>query len=208
MADTDEGLSLPLDRLETFQRRALTGYESVLASYNDGSPLLARKSIGQGAVYFLTTLPRPNWSTLTEGTILVPLIQRLLQDGARRQEKITFAVSGEIDPLIEEQAWTPVSGPEDSNFRWNAGVYRNGDRWLAVNRSPEEDVLGRLESAQAKALFGNLPIAMQEEQAEESDTMQGEAWRLFLVGMLAFLIAEGFLILPTALKSVTPRPAL
>ena len=208
LADTDEGLSLPLDRLDVFRRQTLTGYESVLASYNDGSPLLARKSIGQGAVYFLTTLPRPDWSSLAEGTILIPLVQRLLQDGARRQEKITFAVSGEVDPLIEEQTWTPVSGPEGSDFRWDAGVYRNGDRWLAVNRAPQEDVLGRLESDQAKALFGDLPLAMQEEQAEESDAMQGEAWRLFLVGMLAFLIAEGFLILPTALKSVTPRPAL
>ena len=208
LADTDEGLSLPLDTLEVFQRRALTGYESVLASYSDGSPLLARKSLGQGAIYFLTTLPRPDWSNLSNGTILIPLVQRLLQDGARRQEKVTFATAGEIEPLVEEQPWKSVNNSDNGDFRWTAGVYRAGDRWLAVNRAPDEDNPGRLESAQASALFGALPLALQEEKVEASEALQGEAWRLFLVGMLAFLIAEGFLILPTVAKPVTPRSAI
>ena len=208
LSDTDEGLSLPLEQLDVYQRRALTGYESVLASYSDGSPLLARKSLGQGAIYFLTTLPRPDWSTFAEGTILIPLVQRLLQDGARRQEKITFAISGELDPLLEEVAWRPVGGNDEADFRWTAGVYRAGDRWLAVNRAASEDEVGRLEGAQASALFGDLPLAVQEEKAEVTEALQGEAWRLFLIGMLVFLIAEGFLILPTPLKPATPRHAV
>jgi hypothetical protein len=199
---------LPLEQLDVYQRRALTGYESVLASYSDGSPLLARKSLGQGAIYFLTTLPRPDWSTFAEGTILIPLVQRLLQDGARRQEKITFAISGELDPLLEEVAWRPVGGNDEADFRWTAGVYRAGDRWLAVNRAASEDEVGRLEGAQASALFGDLPLAVQEEKTEVTEALQGEAWRLFLIGMLVFLIAEGFLILPTPLKPATPRHAV
>lgn len=207
LADTDEGLSLPLDKLEISQRRSLSGYQSVLASYNDGSPLLARKTVGQGAIYFLTTLPRPGWSSLADGTVLIPLIQRLLQDGARRQEKITYAISGEIDSAIAERSWTPVSGDASSDVRWTAGVYRSDDRWLAVNRAPREDESGRLESETARELFANLPLAMQEEQTEVQETLQGEAWRLFLFGMLAFMLAEGFLILPTAIKPSTPSLA-
>ena len=208
LADTDEGLSLPLDQLDTYQRYQLTGYESALASFNDGNPLLARKALGQGAVYFLTTLPRPDWSNLSEGTILIPLVQRLLQDGARRQEKITYATSGEIDPLLESEPWKSVTGQDSADYHWTAGVYRAGDKWLAVNRAPAEDEPGRLEGDQAKALFGKMTIAMQDEQAEESEALQGEAWRLFLFAMLAFMIGEAYLILPTAPKPVTPRPAI
>jgi hypothetical protein len=136
------------------------------------------------------------------------LVQRLLQDGARRQEKITFAISGELDPLLEEVAWRSVGGNDEADFRWTAGVYRAGDRWLAVNRDAAEDQVGRLEGAQASALFGDLPLAVQEEKTEMTEALQGEAWRLFLIGMLAFLIAEGFLILPTPLKPATPRHAV
>ena len=207
LADTDEGLGLPFDTLDTYRRRTLAGYESVVASFQDGSPFLARKTVGQGAVYFLATLPRPDWSTLADGTIIVPLIQRLLQDGARRQEKITYAVSGELDPQIEGKSWRTLSATEGGDVRWTAGVYRDGDRWLAVNRSPKEDQPGRLEPEQTQALFGDLPLAMQEETGPSDEALQGEAWRLFLFGMLLFLLTEGFLTLPAPLKTASAGAA-
>ncbi|MCS1410246.1 MAG: hypothetical protein M2R45_03437 [Verrucomicrobia subdivision 3 bacterium] len=211
LADTDEGFSLPFDLLDVHQHRELTGYESVSASFTDGSPLLVRKTIGQGAAYFLTTLPRSDWSTLSDGTVLIPLIQRLLQAGARRQEKAIFATSGELDPALENVFWTPFGGRDTADFRWNAGVYRSGERWLAVNRAEREDEPGRLEIDEARLLFGDLPLAMQQEKNEADQSLQGEAWRLFLLGMLAFLMMEGFLILPTGQNQtnpINPSPAI
>jgi hypothetical protein len=37
---------------------------------------------------------------------------------------------------------------------------------------------------------------MFQEQRNRTDQLQGEFWRVFLVGMLIFLLAEGALILP------------
>lgn len=47
----------------------------VLARTSSGEPLLLEKSRGRGSVLFLTTSPRPAWSTLSETTFFVPLIQ-------------------------------------------------------------------------------------------------------------------------------------
>jgi hypothetical protein len=47
---------------------------------------------------------------------------------------------------------------------------------------------------------------MQQERGGTSDRLQGEVWRFFLSLMLLFLIAEGFLILPSGARE-TKRPA-
>ncbi len=213
LADTEEGLSLPLDLLDIRQRRNLTGYAgaatSLAASFRDGSPLLLRMPIGRGAVWFLTTLPHPDWSSLTDGNILIPLLQRLLQDGMRRQEETMAAIAGEHNPAIESIAWIPIAGPKNADFRWHAGIYQankpsnntakagNVTR-LAINRNPLEDESGQLAPETTRRLFGKLPLAMLQEKSRQNEPLQGEAWRLFLLGMLTFLLIEGCLTLPAA----------
>ena len=228
LADTEEGIRLPLELLEVRQRRRLAGLNflgdadkgkvaSVFASFQDGSPLLARTAVvGQGAAWFLATLPRPDWSSLAEGNVLIPLVQRLLQNSTRRQENAIFAVAGEWNPAIESIPWNPVVGRKNANYRWEAGIYQSetssknapseeASTWLAVNRSPLEDDSGQLALEEIRSLFGDLPLAVHLGANERNAPLQGEAWRLFLLGMLAFLLVESCLSLPSPNSAVAPR---
>lgn len=224
LADTEEGISLPLELLNIRQRRRLTGLRFpndvdkradafVFASFQDGSPLLVRTAVGQGAAWFLATLPRPDWSSLADGNVLIPFVQRLLQNSALQQEKTFSAVAGESNPAIESTTWNPVVGRKNADFRWDAGIYQSntsskndlsGEKptWLAVNRSPLEDIPEQLALEEIRPLFGELPLAIHLEANEQNTPLQSEAWRLFLLGMLAFLLVEGCLTLP----SPKPKP--
>ena len=196
LAKTDEGLSLPVDELAATQRRVIAGEVAKLAVFADGGVLLARQTLGRGAVYFCATLPRNDWSNLGDGPVLVPMTQRLMLAGARRLNQESALVCGELGAADRQRGWTSVDA-SGKDIRVSAGVYRSGDRLVAVNRPPGEDEPGRLDAAEAKALFGVLPLQMLEERRGGlGEALQGEVWRLFVFGMLAFLLVESFLILP------------
>lgn len=228
LADTEEGISLPLELLNIRQRRRLAGLRfpndadhrtnaSVFASFQDGGPLLVRTAVGQGAAWFLATLPRLDWSSLADGNVLIPLVQRLLQNSARRQEKTFSAIAGEPNPAIESTTWNPVVGRKNADFRWDSGIYQSesskndlsgeSPTWLAVNRSPLEDDSEPLTLEEIRPLFGELPLAIHLEANEQNAPLQSEAWRLFLLGMLVFLLVESCLTLPSPqpTKPVAPH---
>ena len=63
------------------------------------------------------------------------------------------------------------------------------------------------DTAQARALFGQLPVHTFEDKQGIAAALQSELWRLFLFLMLIFLVVEGFLILPERTrKSAAPAP--
>ncbi len=78
----------------------------------------------------------------------------------------------------------------------DAGVYRTGGQLVAVNRPAREDNNDMVDTAQARALFGQLPVHTFEDKQGIAAALQSELWRLFLFLMLVFLVVEGFLILP------------
>ena len=55
---------------------------AVRALCDDGKSLLRRLPLGRGSALFCATLPDEDWSALREGTVLVPVVQRMLQAGA------------------------------------------------------------------------------------------------------------------------------
>ena len=65
-----------------------------------------------------------------------------------------------------------------------------------MNRPAAEDDPVLVPSAEAEQLFGKLPVQMFQEGRQRSDRLQGEFWRVFLFGMLLFLMVEGALVLP------------
>lgn len=205
LAKTDEGLSLPLGDLDITRRQPITGEPTSLASFADGSPLLTRRALGKGQFFFCATVPHDDWSTLGDGPVLVPMLQRLLQTGARRLNQETMVAAGELSALDRAKQWTSADGSTGKNILLNAGVYRSGERLLAVNRPSAEDDRAVLEPAAAKNLLGPLPLQLLQERAARSDALQGEIWRLFLIGMLAFLFLEAWLVLPNK-KPATDDP--
>ena len=196
LAKSDEHFSLPLAQPTFTRRQAMTGQKNVLAAFEDGAAFLTRQNIGKGEVYFCASLPQPDWSSLGDGPVLVPMLQRLLLAGGRRLQQVSSVACGELGAADLARPWVSVDSTRQKDIRTDAGVYRAGDRLLAVNRPPAEDEPDVIDSDEARKLFGSLPVQTLEERHLDVGQLQGEIWRVFVFAMLAFLIAEGILILP------------
>jgi hypothetical protein len=207
LARTEERISLPVAAVEVSKRQKISGAAQVLAAFSDGATFLARKTVGRGEIYFCASLPANDWSTLSDGDVLVPMLQRMLQSGARRLQNAVMAICGDLPAGLAQLSWSGVSEGA-RNPKIHAGVYKSGDRLLAVNRPATEDEPERLDSSRAMALFGDLPAQVFRDVGSRADQLQGEIWRLFLFGMMIFLLVEGWLILPqTRRAEETPRAA-
>ncbi len=202
LARSDEHFSLPLSQTSFARRQSITGKKNVLAAFEDGAAFLARQSAGKGEVYFCSSRPHSDWSSLGDGPVLVPMLQRLLLAGGRRLQQVSAVACGELGAVDQARQWVSVDSTAPKDIRWQAGVYRAGDRLIAVNRPAAEDDPEIIDSDEARKLFGDLPVQTWQERQFGSGQLQGEIWRLFAFAMLLLLIAEGLLILP----SPTPPP--
>jgi hypothetical protein len=206
LAKSDEHLSLPLAQTTFARRQTIAGPKNVLAAFEDGAAFLARQTVGKGEVYFCASLPQADWSSLGEGPVLVPMLQRLLLAGGRRLQQASFAACGELSSLDLARQWVSVDSTRQKDIRVESGVYRSGDRLLAVNRPTAEDEPDIMDSDEARKLFGGLSVQTLEERKFDVGPLQGEVWRVFVFAMLLFLIGEGLLILPA--RSPAPSPVL
>jgi hypothetical protein len=201
LARTDEGLSLAVGDLAVTRRQAPSGSLSVLAGHADGAPFLGRLSSGNGSVYFCSTLPQESWSSLGDGPVLVPMLQRALQAGAIARIAPPSAVCGELSAGDAQGSWLALDRAAPKPIRSEAGVFRPGERLLAVNRPETEDDPQRLGPADASKLLGTVPTLMAQGGAAPRAFEHGEIWRPLLALMLLALLAEAALIVPP------PRPA-
>ena len=208
LANTDEGLLLPLAKLGVRQRQQVVGQAAVLAVFDDAQALLVRQALGQGEVYFCTILPLLAWSEMGDGLVVVPMLQRLLAAGSRRLQRDSVAECGQVSAGDLQLEWTSAETGLRGDVRTQAGVYKNGDRWLLVNRPAAEDEFERVEDSAVAGLFGSLPFQLF--QAQRDDTaLQGEIWRLFLFLMLLALLVEAWLVRPSSMAEAAPlKPQL
>jgi hypothetical protein len=128
------------------------------------------------------------------------MLQRMLLAGGRRLQQASEVACGELSAVDQARQWVTVDSTKTKDIRTQAGVYRSGDHFIAVNRPASEDDPEIIDSEQARKLFGDLPVQTLQEQHLEVGQLQGEIWRLFVFAMLAFLLAEGLLILPPRRK--------
>lgn len=196
LARSDEHFSLPLSQTTFARRQTITGRKDVLAAFDDGTAFLARQSVGKGEIFFCGCLPQPDWSSLGDGPVLVPMLQRLLLAGGRRLQQVSEVACGEMSAGDLARQWVSVDSTTPKDVRSQAGIYRAGDRLIAVNRPVAEDDPEMIDSDEARKLFGNLPTQTWREQTIGMGRLQGEVWRLFVFAMLLLLVMEGILILP------------
>jgi hypothetical protein len=133
------------------------------------------------------------------------MLQRLIQTGTRHLQQSSIIACGELSASDQAKQWVSVDSTQPKDIHTQAGVYRSGERLLAVNRPASEDEPDVLDIDQAHKLFGELPFQMMQDHRSPLGQLQGEIWRVFLVVMLLFLIGEGILILP-ARKVGTAAP--
>jgi hypothetical protein len=206
-ARTEEGYGVPLRNLEVSQRAAISGGSAVLASFADTAPFLVRKALGKGEIYLCATSADPNWSSLADGSVLVPMLQRMITLGARRLNSGVMLDCGDT-ATREGTRWTRVDKNESGNPRFDAGVYRSENRFIAVNRPAAENDPTTMTAAQARKLFRDVPFQLHQERGRAGDRLQGEIWRVFVTLMLVFLILEGLLILPPKTVPTEGREAV
>lgn len=206
LANSEEGLTLPVAGLASHQRQQIISGGDPRGSFADEPPFLAERALGAGRVLFCATLPNPAWSNLGDGRVLVPMLQRLLERGGKRFEASTSFLAG--DPAMMENAfgWSSVEASgKAKDIRIEAGVYRNGARLVAINRPPNEDEPDLVESTSVKQLFGRVPFQFFEEPSAGEHPPQSEVWRTLLGAMLAFMVIEALLSLPS--KTAQPIPS-
>lgn len=196
--DGEDGSVLPIKQLKSVKRRSIQGDITSLAEWDDKSPLMARQIQGLGRAIFLGTLPNDRWSNLEFTALHLVAIQRLLLEGSDRLHEGYRALAGSSKAQVKgDESRTRLDTFEDFDPAlgpYRAGVYRLGERVVAVNRPTEEsepvrvadDTLDELLEGTSYSLFAN---------ESSKDDLASEAWRAFLIAALFFLIGEALLCL-------------
>ncbi len=198
LANTLAGEPLPLAELAVTRRRPIPGAAETLAAFADGTPLLVRRYLGRGQVLLCATSPSPAWSTLAQGPVLVPMVQRLLHQGARRLTGAIDATCGAWEDTSPGQ-WEPFGGEATTGqVGLTVGAFYRQDRLLALNRPLAEDDPALLAPEEAAALFAGIPFHALREARTRERSLQSEIWRALLVAMLLALLGEGLLMQPAA----------
>ena len=83
LAHVESGNALPLNELRTYRYRTLESRGTPLARFDDDAALLTRVATDRGAVYFCSTLPTAQFSSLErDGIVFYVVLQRALTQGS------------------------------------------------------------------------------------------------------------------------------
>ncbi len=206
LANTLSGAALPVGQLAIRRHCGLTGTATTLAALKGGVPLLARAPTDRGGLYFCATTVAPADSSLaTDGVVLYVALHRAIAAGAAVLGNTRQLVAGEarLDPDLPWQRAGGSGTPLSTEYPFHAGVYQEGDRWLAVNRSPAEDQVTVLGDTRVADLFQGLDFSRVDDQAGNLQSLIQEIWRLFLTTMMIALIVEAVLCLPRLARTAT-----
>jgi hypothetical protein len=200
LAHVDSGNPLPLNELRTYRYRAIETTGTSLARFSDDTPLLTRVNTDSGAVYFCSTLPTAQFSSLErDGIVFYVMLQRALAEGCRALTDASQRDAA-FDALVDREQWEAVA-PEDtislSQRGLHAGVYRDEAYWVAVNRSQAEDTAKAAPVETVDALFNGLSYRRIDVEVGDTSSLANELWRTFLIAMAIALIVEAVLSLPS-----------
>jgi hypothetical protein len=200
LAHVGSGDPLPLNELRIYRRRGLESAGTALARFEDHEPFLARVPTDRGGVYFCTTLPTAQHSSLERDAVaFYAMLQRALSDGSRALAAVSQRDAGS-EALADRIRWELVA-PQEAVFAVSqrgllAGVYREGETWAAVNRSQAEDRANVATGAMVDGLFDGLSFQRIEDAVGDTSPLAREIWRTFLIAMILALVLEAVLCLP------------
>ena len=207
--DGQDGSTLPLAQLRSIKRLPLAPSSDAipLASWDDGSPLLVRKVLGQGMAHLLTTLPDYTWSDLEQTALHLVLVQRLLESGAARLDE-SSQTAGQAPTLTANLINSAIDG---ASYPDSAGIYRVEDgeaSLLALNLPKSELTLSKLDPEEIEeSLLPDTRVSFFEQKTESDSSLLQEIWRPFLLAMLLFLLAEAILTLNKKPAPSTSTPS-
>lgn len=193
-----EGTTIPLPKLKAIKRRSINGEAATLASWDDDTPFVVRRVIGDGTAIFMASLPDYSWSNLGDADVLLPISQRIISIGDARFGSAFAAITGSSEAqLASGEIRTRLdTGTKSipSNAPYEAGVWKLGGRLLATNRPPSEDEWYILGNNKIESLLEGTSYKLFEDTGD-SESLTREIWRTLLIAMLVFLITEAILCL-------------
>lgn len=201
LTDSRVGSPLPVDQLAIRRCCQLSGKGTLLASLNEETQLLTRAATDAGAAYFLSTLPTPTHSNLDENAVVLFIAtHRALEQSAESSESAKHVVAGTAAALqargsdsVHSESKNIITTRERPFF---AGVYRDNNQLLAVNRPIEEDISQPLPTNQVDQLFAGVNHQVINDRIESSQKLASEIWRWFVLLMGAALAIETALSVP------------
>lgn len=214
LRDGLNGTPIPVERTKAIRRQTPIGDAAVLARWEDGEPFLTRRIHDRGTAWFVSTAPDYTWSNLGDGDLLLPLLQRIVALGAERFDAAFIATVGtETTRALATETRTRLDdygSPDPANIEYLAGVFKIGDRLLALNRPAAEDTLESLSHEELNIALQDTGYTLLEQAGKADDpSLSRDVWRAFLVALMFFLIAEALLCLPskTTVKVLEPMVA-
>lgn len=218
LRDGLDGTPLATESLNAIRRQPITGEATVIARWDDESPLLVRRAAERGAAWFFGTLPDYEWSNIGDGDLLLPAVQRAIIDGADRFDTGHLTTVGTKDasalPGQDRQRIDDFGTPDPANADYEAGVWDIDGRVIAANRPSNENRVEQLTGESLDQVLAGTDYSLfQETRAEEPDKLFREGWRAFLLAMILFLFGEALLCLPArpsgdaAADPTAPQPA-
>lgn len=194
---TEQMEPLRMDLVRVYQSTVLPVTDDtvqVLASFEDGQALLTRQTLGEGAIYRLSTLPLRGISNLDAGYVLVPMLQRMLLEGGQSARLQGVQALGEVS-LGNLAEWESMDGPERSPLL-HVGRYRSENGILALNRLESEDRREMLSVQELEDWAQPLPLRVFEDRSEVDTEINSRfefTTLLCLLGLL-FLVIESWLL--------------
>ena len=208
LAHAESGDALPLNGLRTYRYRTLESTGTPLARFDDDTPLLTRVPTDHGAIYFFSTLPTAQFSSLErDGIVFYVMLQRALTEGCLALTAAAQRDAG-VGVLADRDQWESVAPAENtaslSQRELHAGVYREGEYWVAVNRSQAEDNAKTSPVETVDSLFDGLSYRRIDVDVGDISALASELWRIFLIAMALALILEAVLSLPSRKTESSP----
>ena len=198
LANSSDGNRLPLDRLNIKKRRIPKQGET-LAYYSDGKPFLSSLVLGNGVIYTFSTLPIKAWSNMANGYVIVPALQRLIEESSSSNSFIQSLYCGEKESK-EAVLFEPIGDKKDNVPYLHAGIYRINERLTAVNRPKSENDTFFLKVEQILNKLPNISPRQLDDDFSSGSTDRSEVWSLFLTLCLFLLLGEAFLGQPTVVR--------
>ncbi len=202
LRDGIDGTPLPAERLRAIKRAIPEGDSAPLARWEDGEPFLTRKIVDRGTLWFLGSIPDYTWSNLGDADVLLPATQRILALGADRFDSSYLAeIKTEPASLAPGETRARVDDFSQENSPHDAGVFRLGERLVAVNRPLAEDDLQVATKDNLDAMLEGTDYRLLDQVGQSADpSLSTDMWRAFLLAVLFFLISEALLCLPKKQK--------
>ncbi|MEZ6126178.1 MAG: BatA domain-containing protein [Planctomycetaceae bacterium] len=210
LANSQSGSPLPVGQVSIHRGcDALLPPSTVLWQTEDGLPLLSRLTTDRGSVYFCGTLPTSAESNLvTNGVTFYVMMQRALAQGAASLGRAQQLDAGTTtEPVAAD--WTALD--DLSRDIWtsqrtvSAGLFRDSERLLAVNRPAAEDSPEVISDETLHQVLDGIEVTRIDDTVGGAMQLASEVWRTFLMLMILALMAEAVLSIPT--EKMVSKPA-